>query len=605
MRNTFSPFLLLVLMAGSSISSCSSVKKSSDSPRLSETSSLQNKNISGNIMAEKKKGELQAYLEWRINTLKKGVGLFLRFMEDPTQHKQSSSHQFERIFDIAVGETSVGSHVKPDADTIFEVGSITKTFVGVLFGEMIERGEIGLNDKVADLLPPHVILPDDAKEMTLLHLATHTSGLPENPPAEAVLEGKFKQYSMQQFYDWLRSIKITEKPGTAYLYSNIGTGLLGQLLARKAGKSFESLLQERILDPLKMDSTFFLPPERLKKHMALGHHNNREEALDKSHEYYPDIMIPAGALYSSAHDLQIWLESQIAPPNSTLGAGIQKAKKVYFKDDKGHKLGLLWHYRQYGNKSTIGWGGHTAGFLTDHGFSEDGSFAYILLTNTDNYSLGDVLENLLDPQSRLTDFVKPKDAQAISPQILEKAAGIYFRNGLPFCEISKNGESLFMNYNARLMELFLDKDNYYYLVDPPSGIGGKNLFELDPAKNITGFSVLSTGGTTTLPKGDMRQIDTPKELLDSAAGIYGIDNQPVMEVSVHNGLIEGLLLDSKERVVLSPYSDGFFYSFLGMNNGEKIRFLMNSQKNAIGLDLWTSETDKISFHKIRKSKDEL
>src|SRR5262249_20556032 len=140
----------------------------------------------------------------------------------------------------------------PDEDTIFEIGSITKVFTGLLLAEMVERGLVKLDDPIQKYLPVPV-----PQEITLLHLATHTSGLPCDPPGWKPRNNNnpFADYGTKELYAFLSSWRLEREIGTRYSYSNLGMGLLGHLLSLRVNMSFEDLVTRRICDPLGMDDT--------------------------------------------------------------------------------------------------------------------------------------------------------------------------------------------------------------------------------------------------------------------------------------------------------------------------------------------------------------
>jgi CubicO group peptidase (beta-lactamase class C family) len=135
-----------------------------------------------------------------------------------------------------------------DADSVFELGSITDVFTGTLLAQAVQRGEAWLTDPVAGLLPAGVSVPSRAgRQITLVDLATHTSGLtrlpadmrpqdPGDPPAD---------YSVARLYELLDGYALTRDPGSRFEYSSIGVELLGHALALRAGRSYEDLVRER------------------------------------------------------------------------------------------------------------------------------------------------------------------------------------------------------------------------------------------------------------------------------------------------------------------------------------------------------------------------
>ena len=144
-----------------------------------------------------------------------------------------------------------------DRDTVFEIGSITKVFTALLLTEMVTRGEVALDDPVSKFLPGTVKMPDrNGKQITLLDLATYTSGLPRIPdgiPASG--DNPYAAYTVEQLYAFLSSYTLHYDPGTHYEYSNLGFGLLGHALALRAGSSYEDLLVSRVCEPLGLRDT--------------------------------------------------------------------------------------------------------------------------------------------------------------------------------------------------------------------------------------------------------------------------------------------------------------------------------------------------------------
>ena len=139
-----------------------------------------------------------------------------------------------------------------DGDTVFEIGSVTKVFTGLLLAEAVSRNELKLKDPISRFLPASVKVPErNGRQITLLDLATHTSALPRLPdnlvPKDA--ENPYADYTVEQMYAFLRDFKPTRDIGSEYEYSNFGAGLLGHVLALQAGMNYEALVRDRICRP--------------------------------------------------------------------------------------------------------------------------------------------------------------------------------------------------------------------------------------------------------------------------------------------------------------------------------------------------------------------
>lgn len=165
------------------------------------------------------------------------------------------------------------------AESVFEIGSITKTFTGVLLADMVMRGEVSLRDPVSRYLPAHVRMPSwRGHEITLLDLATHRSGLPRMPDnGDPCNPGDgFAGYGVEDLYEFLSDHQLRHAPGEEAEYSNVGFGLLGHLLERASGQSYEDMVAERILKPLGMHMTWSSRPLPRRGLLHLRHDVQRD-----------------------------------------------------------------------------------------------------------------------------------------------------------------------------------------------------------------------------------------------------------------------------------------------------------------------------------------
>jgi serine-type D-Ala-D-Ala carboxypeptidase/endopeptidase len=163
-----------------------------------------------------------------------------------------------------------------DGDTVFEIGSITKVFTSLLLTEMVTRGEVALDDPVAKYLPGNVKMPArNGKQITFLDLATYTSGLPRVPDGISnTADNPYAAYTVEQLYGFLSNHTLRFDPGTHYEYSNLGFGLLGHVLALRAGTGYEDLLVSRVCAPLGLADTRISLNASMRERLAQGHLSN-------------------------------------------------------------------------------------------------------------------------------------------------------------------------------------------------------------------------------------------------------------------------------------------------------------------------------------------
>ncbi|MFD7087831.1 serine hydrolase domain-containing protein [Streptomyces sp. NPDC056641] len=311
---------------------------------------------------------------------------------------------------VTYGSTSHHGGIPVTADTRFEIGSLTKCFTALLLAEHVARGEVAYGDPLGRFLPPEALPRPRGGPITLLHLATHTSGLPRLPPGflgGAAADWFSNPYARLSTADLLRALARTRPhacPGERVRYSNFGVGLLGHLLTRAApgggpgyggGQGYGDLLAARVLGPLGLSRTSCGPglPQ------ATGYWHGRAR---------PPWLIPglagAGALRSSARDLLKLLDAGLdaapdAAPDVPPGAAPPVPVPVPVPDtlrtalvdvvrprlalrDGGKRLALVWNIRVRPDGDVYHHSGGTRGFSAFAGFSPRHRTALVALTNT-------------------------------------------------------------------------------------------------------------------------------------------------------------------------------------------------------------------------------
>jgi serine-type D-Ala-D-Ala carboxypeptidase/endopeptidase len=224
---------------------------------------------------------------------------------------------------FSAGKLDNGSDQAIDGDTVFEIGSITKTFTTLLLEEMVERGDMKLDDPVAKYLPETVKVPShNGKEITLRDLATQSSGLPFNPTNLSGGPNPFADYSAEKLYAFLSHFTLTSDPGADFQYSNLGMGLLGHAITLKAGADFDSLIVNRIARPLQMGSTGVVLTPEMKDHLAIGH-----DAVGRSVPNFEfQSLAGCGALHSTANDLLKYVAANLGLAKSPLTPLMEKTQ---------------------------------------------------------------------------------------------------------------------------------------------------------------------------------------------------------------------------------------------------------------------------------------
>ncbi|HLM60121.1 MAG TPA: serine hydrolase [Pyrinomonadaceae bacterium] len=245
-----------------------------------------------------------------------------------------------------------------DGESVFEIGSITKVFTGVLLADMVRRGEVKLSEPLARLLPNVNVPSRNGKEITLLDLATHTSGLPTMPGnfPKSETPKDYADYTVREMYDFLSGYKLTRDPGQSDQYSNFAS-LTGHALALIAGKSYEALLRERVLLPLKMNQTAITLTPELQKRFTSGH-----DRFGESQPYFiAPAFIPSGGLKSTVNDMLDFAAANLKRNNTGINAALKDSHRPQRPlGDSGEFWGLGWGVDSINNE--IGHSGNTFGY---------------------------------------------------------------------------------------------------------------------------------------------------------------------------------------------------------------------------------------------------
>jgi D-alanyl-D-alanine-carboxypeptidase/D-alanyl-D-alanine-endopeptidase len=269
-----------------------------------------------------------------------------------------------------------------DGDSVFEIGSITKVFTSVLLADMVERGEVTLDTPVQKLLPAAVRMPRrNGREITLIDLATHSSGLPRLPNNMAPSNplDPYSDYGAERLYAFLNSYELTRDIGATFEYSNLGAGLLGHALERRAGKPYKTLVTERILRPLGMTRTSFTPDDWMKAHLARGH----DAAGRPVPGWDVAILAGAGGLRSTANDMMRFARANLAAPNGPLGRVLARTyERRHGAGRPDLSIGLGWIIRRAGDRDVLWHNGGTGGYRAWLGLDFRAKRAVVVLANS-------------------------------------------------------------------------------------------------------------------------------------------------------------------------------------------------------------------------------
>jgi len=306
-------------------------------------------------------------------------------------------------------------------DSIFEIGSISKTFTGLILAQMVAQHKVNLDEPVRELLPAGAVAKPEGAEITLLDLATQQSGLPRLPdnlqPAD--MQDPYADYRPADLYRFIAKHGVSKPPSARFNYSNLGLGLLGQALANRAATTYPDLLRMEVTGPLQLNDTVVkLSPEQ-EKRFAPGHGAQHQAARGWNF----DALAGAGAIRSTASDMLTYLEAQLHPealkhpagagaaddPLGTLARALVMSHELRADSLPGMKVGLAWLFE---TKTGGFWhNGGTGGYSSYALFDPQRDYAVVVLYNTTISASGSFADALAE---HVADRLSGKPAISLS-----------------------------------------------------------------------------------------------------------------------------------------------------------------------------------------------
>jgi CubicO group peptidase (beta-lactamase class C family) len=399
--------------------------------------------------------EIRQILVDRIDRDRQNVGIVVGVIDarDPRNRRV-----------ITFGSLERGDSRPLNGDTIFEIGSVTKVFTSLLLADMVQRGEVALTDPVAKYLPADVKVPErNGRAITLQDLATHTSGLPRLPtnfmPKDPA--NPYADYSAAQLYQFLSTYTLTRDIGSRYEYSNLGGGLLGHVLARRAGMEYEALVRSRITGPLAMTSTSITLSADQQRRLAVGH-NDRLASV-------PNWDLPtlagAGALRSTANDMLTFVAANLgatSPLMSAMSAMLTDRRPTGMP---GLDVALAWHIFTRNGDEIIWHNGGTGGYRSFIGFSPRTKVGVVVLSNTSTLAgVDDIGLHVLD--ARLPTMQPPKvhTEVTVDPNLFDGYVGAYELAPNFVLTVTREANRLFIQATGQpKLEVFAEAAKEYFL----------------------------------------------------------------------------------------------------------------------------------------------
>jgi CubicO group peptidase (beta-lactamase class C family) len=357
---------------------------------------------------------------------------------------------------VSYGQSGNGRPL--DGSTVFEIGSISKVFTALLLADMVQKGEVALDDPVSKYLPAAVKVPArDGRQITLLDLATQSSGLPRMPanftPKDPA--NPYADYTVQQLYDFLSSYQLPRLPGARYEYSNLGFALLGHALALRAGKPWEQLVQDRVIQPLGLSDTRVTLTPSMKARLATGHADGEPAA-----SWALTTFAPAGALRSTANDMLRFVAAAMdsTGPLAPLFRATEQSRRVITPGRL--EIGLGWHILHLDGHDIVWHNGGTGGYHALAAFEPASRRAVVLLANSTD-DIDDIGMHLLDPAGPVRE---PPRLVTVAPEVLDRYVGEYQLAPTFVIDVTRTGGKLFIQATGQpRIRVFASSDREFFL----------------------------------------------------------------------------------------------------------------------------------------------
>lgn len=279
------------------------------------------------------------------------------------------------------GETKRNNKDLPDKNSIYEIGSISKTFCGIILAYAVGEGKIKLEDDIRKYLPERYSNLEINKQfIQIKHLANHTSGLPRLPDnlkdqQDFNLLDPYKNYTKNMAFEFLKTVRLDHEPGDVCEYSNFGMALLGMILEKVYNLPFEEIIKKNICLPNNMNSTVITLNQEQLKLFTDGHNT----AGEFTPHWDLGALVTAGGIRSTSGDMINYLRYNL----NEADAALKLAHRSTFNN--GNNVALAWHIikTKYGNE-LIWHNGGTFGYSSFCGFIKEKKCAIVVLSNSGN-----------------------------------------------------------------------------------------------------------------------------------------------------------------------------------------------------------------------------
>lgn len=430
------------------------------------------------------------------------------------------------------GHISDKNKIAPKKYTLYEIGSVSKTFTGLALAKAVVDGNLSLSDPLKDHIPGTVTFtPFDDQDIQLLHLANHHSGLPRMPDNMPYSdpENPFSDYTAAHMWEFLGDHTLRRAPNSQYEYSNYAMGMLGHILAEKKGMDYDGLIESEICAPMKMvDTKEKLNADQLLR-VSPGHRGSRQVI-----NWDFAALAGAGAIRSSASELLTYLMYQMefkTAPGLTEAIRLSHKATASTGKDSEDSVALGWHIKHGEDTRLIWHNGQTAGYHSFLGFDKENKRGIVVLSNN-SQSIDDIGLHFLNPEVPLKEI---KETVKLGVETLDQYVGVYSIR--PGVEVKVRRENLQLTIQLTgqgAFEIYPESETRFFL----KLVDAQLEFNQNEKGETESMTMFQNGGetvakrtSTTVPEEEEKKtIEVSKEDLTKFVGTYQL--MPGVEFTV-------------------------------------------------------------------------
>ena len=453
----------------------------------------------------------------------------------------------------AAGRPSTRQDLPPEA-VIFEIGSITKVFTGLLLAQAVVEGKAALDDPIGKYLPAELAPDPSVAAITLGQLASHTSGLPRLPdnlnPANPA--DPYADYDAGRLLDFLGRYRLVKSAPQPAAYSNLGTGLLGHLLAGIYGMTYAELVAAKITKPLGLDDTVIALNTEQESRFAPPHSGSTAVL-----PWDLNALAGAGALRSTAADLALFVEA-LMDPESPLAEAFALARQPVAPFGGKRQIGLGFMIVSRDGQDVYYHGGGTGGFRSVLELIPATGKATVLLLNNDAPEPAAIVAAANRPQPAGSSAAG-REETAIAPEQLHAFTGVFAidAQGRFTAVVDADGRLRIRLTGQPFLPVFYAGQDRFFA----RAVAAEFQFSRDEAGAITGLTLHQNGNEVPATRsGEAPAIRFPTaEELAPCVGRYELAPGLIFDVTARGAQLLAKLTGQPTFPVFNTAPDRFAY----------------------------------------------